>query len=431
MLTYFALSSFLPPRAAPAPVLPRGGRPVASLTGLRSGYLGRGTSWDAYGLTMAPDPNDPPEVDPRRKDPTTPSPRPFVPLPVVGDGNTQMDVISRLLRDRILLLGQQVDDEIGNLIVAQLLYLANEDAEKDVTLYINSPGGSVSAGMAMFDTMQYVPCGARALDSHPRAPRARRDPLPSLPRTPLPLPLHASLPLPRATRPPPAAPRRAADINTVCFGTAASMGAFLLGAGCKGKRRSLPNSRIMIHQPLGGAQGQGAPAARGGAGAGEGGGRPSGGAVREAARGLARPREAALAAVAHAARSRAHAPQPPTLRSRRRRSSSSARCCASTLPTTPGRRARAARGGVGGAGRWRGRAARGRAAWGGRRRRGGGRRVDPRAARRRAQPVEKIEEDCDRDFFMTPEEAKDYGIIDEARAAARPATARPPPSLRP
>ena len=217
MLTYSALSSFLPPRAAPAPVLPRGGRPVASLTGLRSGYLGRGTSWDAYGLTMAPDPNDPPEVDPRRKDPTTPSPRPFVPLPVVGDGNTQMDVISRLLRDRILLLGQQVDDEIGNLIVAQLLYLANEDAEKDVTLYINSPGGSVSAGMAMFDTMQYVPCGARALDSHPRAPRGARPPLSLAPPSPFPSMLP---PLPRATRRRPAAPRRAADINTVA-GTAA------------------------------------------------------------------------------------------------------------------------------------------------------------------------------------------------------------------
>jgi len=368
MLTYFALSSFLPPRAAPAPVLPRGGRPVASLTGLRSGYLGRGTSWDAYGLTMAPDPNDPPEVDPRRKDPTTPSPRPFVPLPVVGDGNTQMDVISRLLRDRILLLGQQVDDEIGNLIVAQLLYLANEDAEKDVTLYINSPGGSVSAGMAMFDTMQYVPCGARALDSHPRAPRARRDPLPSLPRTPLPLPLHASLPLPRATRPPPAAPRRAADINTVCFGTAASMGAFLLGAGCKGKRRSLPNSRIMIHQPLGGAQGQGAPAARGGAGAGEGGGRPSGGAVREAARGRARPREAA--------RGRAR-------RRRPRRALARARAAAADIEIQAKEilfiRAL----------------------------------LCEYIADYTGQPVEKVEDDCDRDFFMTPEEAKDYGIIDE------------------
>merc|ERR1712228_463461 len=132
--------------------------------------------------------------------------RPFMPVPMVGAGEDKVDVISRLLRDRILLLGQQVDDEVANLLVAQLLYLANEDANKDITLYINSPGGSVSAGFAIFDTMQYVPC----------------------------------------------------DINTVCFGTAASMGAFLLGAGAKGKRRSLPNARIMIHQPLGGAQGQAA-----------------------------------------------------------------------------------------------------------------------------------------------------------------------------
>merc|ERR1712228_347410 len=132
--------------------------------------------------------------------------RPFMPVPMVGAGEDKVDVISRLLRDRILLLGQQVDDEVANLLVAQLLYLANEDANKDITLYINSPGGSVSAGFAIFDTMQYVPC----------------------------------------------------DINTVCFGTAASMGAFLLGAGTKNKRRSLPNSRIMIHQPLGGAQGQAA-----------------------------------------------------------------------------------------------------------------------------------------------------------------------------
>ena len=117
-----------------------------------------------------------------------------------------MDVLSRLLKDRILLLGQGVDDEVANVLVAQLLYLANEDPEKDITLYINSPGGSVSAGMAIYDTMQYVPC----------------------------------------------------DVATVCIGMAASMGAFLLGAGAKGKRRSLPNSRIMIHQPLGGAQGQAA-----------------------------------------------------------------------------------------------------------------------------------------------------------------------------
>merc|ERR1719160_2105172 len=155
---------------------------------------------------MPQDPSeDPPEIDPRRKDPPK-GPRPIAPLPMVGTGDDKVDVISRLLRDRILLLGSQVDDEGANVLVAQLLYLANEDAGKDMTLYINSPGGSVSAGMAIFDTMNFVPC----------------------------------------------------DINTVCFGTAASMGAFLLGAGTKGKRRSLPNSRIMIHQPLGGAQGQAA-----------------------------------------------------------------------------------------------------------------------------------------------------------------------------
>ena len=155
----------------------------------------------------SPAPAEPePEIDPRRRDPDTPPTIPPVRMPVVDTGDGQMDVQSRLLKDRILLLGQQVDDEVANVLVAQLLYLANEDAQKDMTLYINSPGGSVSAGMAIFDTMNYVPC----------------------------------------------------DVNTVCFGTAASMGAFLLGAGTKGKRRSLPNSRIMIHQPLGGAQGQAA-----------------------------------------------------------------------------------------------------------------------------------------------------------------------------
>merc|ERR1712194_967520 len=123
----------------------------------------------------------------------------------MGKGK-QMDVVSRLLKDRILLLGQGVDDEVADVLVAQLLYLANEDPEKDITLYINSPGGSVSAGMAIYDTMQYIPC----------------------------------------------------DVSTVCFGMAASMGAFLLGAGAPGKRKSLPNARIMIHQPLGGAQGQAA-----------------------------------------------------------------------------------------------------------------------------------------------------------------------------
>jgi len=145
-----------------------------------------------------------PEVDPRRKNPDEKPPAPPVRMPVIDTGTGQMDVISRLLKDRILLLGQKVDDDVANVLVAQLLYLANEDPTKDITLYINSPGGSVSAGMAIYDTMQYVPC----------------------------------------------------DVSTVCFGMAASMGAFLLGAGAKGKRRALPNARIMIHQPLGGAQGQ-------------------------------------------------------------------------------------------------------------------------------------------------------------------------------
>lgn len=116
----------------------------------------------------------------------------------------QYDVISRLLKDRILLLGSEVNDEVANVMVAQLLYLASADPAADITLYINSPGGSVQAGLAIFDAMQYVPC----------------------------------------------------DVRTVCFGMAASMGAFLLSAGARGKRRSLPNSRIMIHQPLGGSQGE-------------------------------------------------------------------------------------------------------------------------------------------------------------------------------
>ncbi|KAL7427156.1 hypothetical protein ACHAXM_000729 [Skeletonema potamos] len=159
------------------------------------------------GVRMSPPPGEPePEVDPRRKNPDDQPARGPVRMPVVDDGTSQKDVISRLLQDRIILLGQGVDDEIANVLVAQLLYLANEDPTKDITLYINSPGGSVSAGMAIYDTMQYVPC----------------------------------------------------DVSTVCFGMAASMGAFLLGAGAPGKRRALPNARIMIHQPLGGAQGQAA-----------------------------------------------------------------------------------------------------------------------------------------------------------------------------
>jgi len=252
------------PLAASAAIVSRATPPTMSLNGLssiskRAAY--NNYAWDAArGLYMAPD--EDPEIDPRRKDtPAKPTPsRPIAPLPMVGSGDDKVDVMSRLLRDRIMLLGSQVDDEVANVLVAQLLYLANEDASKDMTLYINSPGGSVSAGMAIFDTMQFVPC----------------------------------------------------DTNTVCFGTAASMGAFLLGAGTKGKRRSLPNSRIMIHQPLGGAQGQ-------------------------------------------AADIEIQAKEILFIR---------ALLCEYIADYT-------------------------------------------------GQPVEKIEDDCDRDFFMTPEEAKDYGIIDE------------------
>lgn len=135
-----------------------------------------------------------------------PQKKPPAPVPVVTFGDNQMDVYSRLAKDRILLLGRAVDDEVANALVAQMLFLSADDPTKDITLYINSPGGSVSAGLAIFDTMQFISC----------------------------------------------------DVSTICFGTAASMGAFLLAAGTKGKRKSLPNSRIMIHQPLGGAQGQAA-----------------------------------------------------------------------------------------------------------------------------------------------------------------------------
>ncbi|HIK18590.1 MAG TPA: ATP-dependent Clp endopeptidase proteolytic subunit ClpP [Leptolyngbyaceae cyanobacterium M33_DOE_097] len=121
-----------------------------------------------------------------------------------GRGERAFDIYSRLLRERIVFLGQPVDSDIANLIVAQLLFLDAEDSEKDIYLYINSPGGSVHSGMGIYDTMKHI-------------------------------------------RP---------DVCTVCMGLAASMGAFLLSAGTKGKRMSLPHSRIMIHQPLGGAQGQ-------------------------------------------------------------------------------------------------------------------------------------------------------------------------------
>lgn len=119
-------------------------------------------------------------------------------------GERAYDIYSRLLKDRIIMLGSAIDDNVANSIVAQLLFLDAENPEKDITLYINSPGGSITAGMAIFDTMQYIK----------------------------------------------------ADVSTVCIGMAASMGAFLLAAGEKGKRLALPNAEVMIHQPLGGAQGQ-------------------------------------------------------------------------------------------------------------------------------------------------------------------------------
>ncbi|HEY9880448.1 MAG TPA: ATP-dependent Clp endopeptidase proteolytic subunit ClpP [Leptolyngbyaceae cyanobacterium] len=134
------------------------------------------------------------------------SPRDVLPVVIEqsGRGERAFDIYSRLLRERIVFLGTPVDDQVADSIVAQLLYLDAEDPEKDVQLYINSPGGSIYAGMAIYDTMQQI-------------------------------------------RP---------DVVTICFGLAASMGAFLLCAGAPGKRLSLPSSRIMIHQPLGGAQGQ-------------------------------------------------------------------------------------------------------------------------------------------------------------------------------
>lgn len=121
-----------------------------------------------------------------------------------GRGERAYDIYSRLLKERVIFLVGPVNDQAANLIVAQLLFLESENPDKDISLYINSPGGSVSAGMAIYDTMQFIK----------------------------------------------------SDVSTLCTGMAASMGAFLLAAGAKGKRFSLPNSRIMIHQPLGGAQGQ-------------------------------------------------------------------------------------------------------------------------------------------------------------------------------
>ena len=119
-------------------------------------------------------------------------------------GERSYDIFSRLLSDRIIVLSDEVNDATASLVVAQMLFLEGQDPEKDISLYINSPGGSVTAGMAIYDTMQYIKC----------------------------------------------------DVSTICMGMAASMGAFLLSSGTKGKRFALPNSEIMIHQPLGGARGQ-------------------------------------------------------------------------------------------------------------------------------------------------------------------------------
>lgn len=121
-----------------------------------------------------------------------------------GRGERSYDIYSRLLEDRIIFLTGEINDAVADLIVAQLIFLEGKDSAKDISLYINSPGGSVSAGLAIYDTMNYIKC----------------------------------------------------DVSTICIGMAASMGAFLLSSGAKGKRFALPNSKVMIHQPLGGAQGQ-------------------------------------------------------------------------------------------------------------------------------------------------------------------------------
>ena len=130
----------------------------------------------------------------------------YVPIVVEqnGRGERSYDIYSRLLKDRIVFLGGPINDDVANLVIAQLLFLEADDPDKDIQLYINSPGGSVTAGLAIYDTMQYIKC----------------------------------------------------DVSTVCIGMAASMGAFLLSGGKKGKRFALPNAEIMIHQPSGGAQGQ-------------------------------------------------------------------------------------------------------------------------------------------------------------------------------
>ncbi len=133
---------------------------------------------------------------------------PYMPVPYVVEqthrGERSYDIYSRLLKDRIIMMGTEIDDDVANVIIAQMLFLESEDPDKDISVYINSPGGSVTAGLAIYDTMQYV-------------------------------------------KP---------QVSTICIGQAASMGAVLLAAGAKGKRFALPNARVMIHQPLGGARGQ-------------------------------------------------------------------------------------------------------------------------------------------------------------------------------
>ena len=183
-----------------------------------------------------------------------------------GHGERSYDIWSRLLKDRIIFLGGPIDDDTANLVIAQMLFLEAEDPDKDLFLYINSPGGSVSAGLAIYDTMQYLKC----------------------------------------------------ECCTICVGLAASMGAFLLAAGAKGKRKTLPNSEIMIHQPSGGAQGQ-------------------------------------------ATEIRIHAEQIIKIREQLNRI----------------------------------------------------------LAERTGQPIETIERDTERDNFMTPEQAKEYGLVDEIIAPRR------------
>jgi ATP-dependent Clp protease protease subunit len=185
-------------------------------------------------------------------------------IPIVVEqtnkGERSYDIYSRLLKDRIIFLSGEVYDEMANLIIAQMIFLEAEDPDKDIALYINSPGGAVTAGMAIYDTMQHVKC----------------------------------------------------DVSTICVGLAASMGAFLLTAGTKGKRKALPNSEIMIHQPSGGARGQATDIA-------------------------------------------IHAEQ--IIKTKKK--------------------------------------------------------LNEIMSKRTGQPLEKIEKDVERDFFMTAEEAKDYGVIDE------------------